>query len=285
MAGNSERTRDARGLAEAALVRIAAGFGSTDIPLVVLGGLVPELLCAGTNVPHQGTTDVDIQINLEVEIDGEHAFQLEEALVAAGFAADPERAWRWLDHAHGTLVKVEFLCDLANQPARALVKFTGANTLGAVNLRGTGYAARDWVLRNLNAHIDGRLVSAHVRFAALAGYLVAKAHALRDRRLEKDMYDLAYVLIHNDSGGSMPAADRVLAVFGKDMPYLMSMFREVAASFSSPADAGPVSYARLALDTVPDADPDQLAADAYAAVIAFVTRMYPGEQVSSKDTV
>lgn len=274
MDGEAERTRDARALAEAALVRISQHFGSTDIPLVVLGGLVPELLCATTDVRHQGTTDVDIQINLEVEVEGEHASELEQALLAAGFVADPEHAWRWLDRERGTVVMVEFLCDLDYEPAEALVTFSGAKTLGAVNLRGMGYAARDWVFRDLTAWIDGHSVSTQVRFAALAGYLIAKAHALRNRRLPKDMYDFAFVLIHNDAGGPGPAADRVIARFGDDLPSLHTTFREVAASFSSPADAGSAAYAHLALDSEPEADAAQLAADAHAAVNEFIRHLY-----------
>lgn len=256
-------------------MRISAHFGSTDIPVVVLGGLVPELLCTTTEIRHQGTTDVDIQINLEVEVDGVHAFELEQALLAAGFSADPEQLWRWLDHEHGTIVKVEFLCDLDYEPAESLVTFMGAKTLGAVNLRGTGYAARDWTLHNLSTAIDDRHVVVRVRFAALAGYLLAKGHALRNRRFEKDMYDFAYVLIHNDAGGPVAAADEVMAKFGDDLPSLYSMFREVGASFRSPTDAGPITYARLAFDNEPEEDQARLAADAYAAVTEFLVHLYP----------
>lgn len=255
MVGEPDRTLDARALAEAALIRISENFGSTDIPLVVLGGLAPALLCATSSVQHQGTTDVDIQINLEVELDGAHAAEVEQALVAAGFEPHPEYAWRWLDRERGTVVKVEFLCDLDYEPAESLVTFSGAQRLVAVNLRGTGYAARDWGLRDLAAWIDGRPVSARVRFAALAGYLIAKAHALRNRRLSKDMYDLAYVLIHNDAGGPEQAADRVIARFGNDLPSLHSTFREVSASFGSPDDAGPTAYARVAFEIDPAALP------------------------------
>lgn len=256
-------------------MRISAHFGSTDIPVVVLGGLVPEMLCTTTEARHQGTTDVDIQMNLEVELAGEHAFELEQALLAAGFSADPEQMWRWLDHEHGAVDNVEFLCDLDYEPAESLVMFSGAKMLGAVNLRGTGYAARDWTIHNLSATIHDRPVAAQVRFAALAGYLLAKVHALRTRRFEKDMYDFAYVLIHNDVGGPGPAADEVMAKFGDDLPSLHSMFREAGASFSSPADAVPTAYARLAVDSEPEEDPARLAADAYAAVTEFLVRLYP----------
>ena len=31
-----------------------------------MGGLVPELLCSGSAFQHAGTTDVDVQVNLEI---------------------------------------------------------------------------------------------------------------------------------------------------------------------------------------------------------------------------
>jgi hypothetical protein len=34
---------------------------------VVLGGLVPELLCTQTGFLHAGTTDVDVQVDLEID--------------------------------------------------------------------------------------------------------------------------------------------------------------------------------------------------------------------------
>lgn len=274
MAGEPQRTRAARAAAEAALVRIAYHFEGTDIPLVVLGGLVPELLCSSSDVPHQGTTDIDIQINLEVEVEGEHAGQLERALLAAGFVADPHEAWRWRDRGHGTAVKVEFLCDLDDQRANDVVLLRGAQRLGAANLRGTGYAARDWTVHELHS-AGGEAITARIRFAALAGYLVAKAHALRERRLDKDMYDLAFVLLHNAEGGPTAAASLVMSKFGDDLPRLTTMFREVAASFSSPSDTGPSAYAQLAFENEPESEPEQLAADAYAALSEFIGRLYP----------
>jgi hypothetical protein len=51
------RTRIARDAAERALIRIVHHYGSRP-EFVVLGGLVPELLCSGSRVRHAGTTDV-----------------------------------------------------------------------------------------------------------------------------------------------------------------------------------------------------------------------------------
>ena len=59
------RSRQARLAAETALVRVVHHYG--DRPeFVVWGGLVPELLCSGSAFQHAGTTDVDVQVNLEI---------------------------------------------------------------------------------------------------------------------------------------------------------------------------------------------------------------------------
>lgn len=60
-----ERSRAARRAAERALVRVVHHYGSRP-EFVVLGGLVPELLCATSEYQHAGTTDVDVQVDLEI---------------------------------------------------------------------------------------------------------------------------------------------------------------------------------------------------------------------------
>lgn len=60
MANDEPRSRAARRAAERALVRVVHHYGARP-EFVVLGGLVPELLCAGSDYKHAGTTDVDVQ--------------------------------------------------------------------------------------------------------------------------------------------------------------------------------------------------------------------------------
>lgn len=50
-------------------VRIAHHYG-TEPEFVVLGGLVPDLLCTKTKFTHAGTTDVDVQVDLEIACGG-----------------------------------------------------------------------------------------------------------------------------------------------------------------------------------------------------------------------
>ena len=87
MADSETRSRRARRAAEAALVRVIHHYGARP-EFIVLGGLVPELLCAGSNYHHAGTTDIDVQVNLEIACGSVNAKRLERALRNAEF--EPE---------------------------------------------------------------------------------------------------------------------------------------------------------------------------------------------------
>lgn len=59
------RARSARDAAERALIRVVHHYGSRP-EFVLLGGLVPDLLCSASAQRHAGTTDVDVQVDLEI---------------------------------------------------------------------------------------------------------------------------------------------------------------------------------------------------------------------------
>ncbi|RIK09794.1 MAG: hypothetical protein DCC49_05090 [Acidobacteria bacterium] len=81
------RSRRARELAQEALVRLVAAYG-TNPRFVLLGGLVPDLLCTRSQMLHIGTTDIDLQVNLEIYDGSPNVARLETALRASGFSAD-----------------------------------------------------------------------------------------------------------------------------------------------------------------------------------------------------
>ncbi|HEY5985508.1 MAG TPA: hypothetical protein VIV12_03855, partial [Streptosporangiaceae bacterium] len=162
-----QRSRQARALAESALVRIVSAYGETP-EFVLLGGLVPDLLCSEASRQHVGTTDVDVQVDLEIEAGAGNADRLERALRAARFEPSGQYAWRWRERsAPGGVVKIEFLADLPDARTEATVNFRGSQALGALNLRGTGFAARGWEARALTADISGQATTVEVRVATL----------------------------------------------------------------------------------------------------------------------
>ena len=271
MAGDlPPRSRAAREAAESALVRIIHHYGARP-EFVVLGGLVPELLCAGSEYQHAGTTDVDVQVNLEIAYEAVNAARLERALHNAEFVPEDGRIWRWVADGAvaGTVVKFELLADLHDQRAGATISFDECDNLGAVNLRGTGFASRDVELRNLSARIGGVIYNTQVNVAGLAGFLLAKVAAAYSRRMAKDWYDIAFVLLHNDAGGPAAAAALARERFVDELRAVHTALDDLRANFEHPTAQGSQAYVRQMRIDHPALDPVRLAADAVVAVREF----------------
>lgn len=249
-------------------MRVVYHYGGTP-EFVVLGGLVPPLLCRGAPVAHAGTTDIDVQVDLEIACGSVNAPRLERALSAGGFTCDGPQIWRWRAEADGAvLVKFELLADLPDQPAAAVAGFAGCERLGAVNLRGTGFAARDNLITTLAGKVAGVERQVGVRTTGLAGFLMAKLAAARSRRADKDWYDIAYVLQHNDHGGPAAAAGVVREKFAVDLPPMAGDLADLRANFAEPAAQGPQAYANM-MRRDAGADEAALRADAIVAVEVF----------------
>ncbi len=233
MPDEAPRSRAAREAAERALIRVVHHYGARP-EFVVLGGLVPDLLCSGSGFTHAGTTDVDVQVDLEIACGSVNTTRLERALRNAEFQPDEERVWRWrADGLPGkTVVKFELLADLESAAAGAIITFDGCDALGATNLRGTGFASQDPTTRELRARIGGVEQAAEVYVAGLAGFLLAKCAAAHSRRKPKDWYDIAFVILHNDAGGPEAAAESVLDRFCGDLARVRTALDDLAANFA-----------------------------------------------------
>jgi len=119
------------------------------------------------------------------------------------------------------------------------VRFDECEQLGAVNTRGTGFASRDVEARQLTAKVGDDLLTIEVNVTGLAGFLLAKSAAARSRRKPKDWYDLAFVLLHNDAGGPIAAADAVTTRFPSDLVgATRTTLDDLLANFGAPADQG-----------------------------------------------
>ena len=265
------RSRQARLAAEQALVRVVHHYGEKP-EFVVLGGLVPDLLCAESAQHHAGTTDIDVQVNLEIKCEAVNAVRLENALRNAEFEPDSEQVWRWrvVTDEFRAEVKFELLADLEDQPNEATLVFDDCDRLGAVNLRGTRFATQDVESRTLTAKVGDEQRSVEINVTGLAGFLLAKCAAAYSRRKPKDWYDIAFVLLHNDAGGPSEAAQAVIDRLGEDaLRASRTALAELAANFTDPDDQGPKSYADQILIDHPDQDRSQAKADAVAAVQEF----------------
>jgi hypothetical protein len=277
------RSRAAREAAERALVRVVYHYGQRP-EFIVIGGLVPELLCAGSEYMHAGTTDIDVQVNLEIACGAVNTERLEHALRNAEFEPDGEHSWRWSTQSGRTraVVKFELLADLYDVPAESTVNFDKCEQLGAVNLRGTGFATRNFEIKQLTSLVGGERLSVEVNVAGLAGFLLAKCAAVRSRRKPKDWYDIAFVLAHNDVGGPVQAAALVSECFGNELNVMRSSLDDLVANFAEPNAQGSIAYQMQMMIDHPDLDATTLRADAVVNVNAFINalRMPRSEQLS-----
>jgi len=262
------------------LLRLIGALKDHDVPIVVLGGLVPEVLTRDQEPPapqHLGTTDVDIHLGLGLQIEAEQNLgQLEAALTAADFGPDETKeGWRWETRVGEARVKIEFLCELDNQPQEAIVTPVGCQKLTAVNLRGTGFVTEDFEWVELTGKLpDGATVTKRVRFAGLEGYLMSKIHVAWRRGLDKDYYDLVYTLLYNRLGGPIEAANALTNGKFRDRINLSSgPWPEIRARFTSAKDTGPQSYADQATQADPETDHAQARQDAVGAIAGFLDRL------------
>ncbi len=271
MEDETPRSRPARVAAETALVRVVHHYGSRP-EFVLMGGLMPEYLCAGSGVQHAGTTDVDVQVDLEIAGGAVNVKKLEQALRNAEFEPDAERVWRWSfgGAAIPTVVKFELLADDEEVRSGEILQFKECDTLGAVNLRGTGFAPRDVVTRRLTARVGDLKRTVEISVTGLAGFLMAKSAAARERRKPKDWYDIAFVLLHNDAGGPEEAAKAILARFpGELVGGTRTALDDLAANFMDTGSQGSQAYADQMRVDYPDLDLAATIADAVVAVKTF----------------
>ncbi len=268
------RSRMAREAAERALVDVVRHYGGRP-EFVVLGGLVPELLCSRSEFQHAGTIDIDVQVDLEIACGAVNTARLEQALLDAGFTPENARIWRWIaDGVFGApVVKFELLADLDDRPASATISFDACENLGAVNLRGTGFAARDTEVHELNVRDGDVTHTVEINVSGIAGFLLAKTAAALSRRKAKDWYDIAFVLLHNDAGGPNAAVTRVEQLFFDDIAALRTALADLEANFGNPADQGTRAYVTQMRIDHPELDHQTLAADAIIAVGEFCQRL------------
>jgi len=262
-----ERSATTLGFAEKALARFASHLGEHEFSVTVIGGLNPSHLTRDTAAPHQGTTDVDVlvEVGFVYERDELDLSWLESSLRAAGFEPRDDETWRWWTDVDGVAVKLELLCDTPDSPSLQIV-LPGCPTATAMNVRGPRPALHDTVVRAIPLDDGPSAAVARVRFAGLGGYLLAKAAAVIQRALPKDYYDLAFVLLYNVDGGPAAAGRAARQALPADaLDDYAGAFLSALVRFADDNRDGPVLFAEQRLVDGEDTEVDVLRQDAVTA--------------------
>jgi hypothetical protein len=241
--------------------------------LVVVGGLVPSLLIDQNHLPpgakrHVGTLDLDFGLGLGI-LDASKYQAIVERLREAEFTPDRKEGkvvrQRWgFDVSKDERLTVEFLIppsDSIDKPG-SLRNLEG--DFAAIVTPGLQLA----FLNRKRVTIEGTTIlkenaKRDIWVCGSGAFIVLKALAFRNRSMNKDAYDLFYVLRNYGQGPEAVVADL--------KPYLLDTWAQRALEilqedFTSPKGLGPQRAARF----LEAPDEAALAADVAAFVARFL---------------
>lgn len=196
-------------LIRAATLTVATILGDYMDDLVVVGGLVPSLLIppaalpAGA-VPHVGTMDLDLGLDLAI-LDEQKYQGIAQRLLDTGFRPDlSERGndvrQRWT-HTQNQLVKIEFLIPPVNEEAVPGKLQPLESGLAAFIISGLEVAFRDRLMVEFSGTtLFGEKASREIPVCNPGAFIVLKALAFRNRGSFKDAYDLFYMVRNYGDG-------------------------------------------------------------------------------------
>jgi hypothetical protein len=250
---------------------IATKLGDLADEMVVVGGLAPSLLIDQNHLPpgaerHVGTLDLDFGLGLAV-LDASRYQAIVERLREAKFTPDLKDGkvvrQRWgFDVSKDERVTVEFLIPPSDSSDRPGSLRNLEGDFAAIITPGLQLA----FLNRKRVTLEGRTIlnetaKRDVWVCGAGAFVVLKALAFQNRGVNKDAYDLFYVLRNYGKGPEDVAAE--LKPYLRDASALraLEILRE---DFTSPGRIGPQRAARFL--EVPDEA--ALAAD----VVAFVSR-------------
>jgi hypothetical protein len=266
-------------LGEAAGLIKALGFAAQHVALI--GGIVPGLLVPVLDPgvdPHVGTTDLDVCLSVAI-MEGTTGYyqKIQQTLKDAGFQPT-EESWRWRGGRSASVV-LEFFCPQppghpAGRPFRPPAERRRARAnlgsqLSALALEAGAIIGEDVVEREMEVTLpDGRgRQQLTLRFTGPAGFLAAKASALKSRDKPKDAYDIVWLLEAWPAGPAQAAAAvRARPVWGRSeiehaLTILVDQFRDIDS-------AGARAYAEFIAG--PGDDRDLLARRAAGAIGEFL---------------
>jgi peptide deformylase len=264
---------------EAALVTLLGNIGPWANRLVIVGGLAPRYIVrelpAGA-IPHIGTTDVDVVVQLALDRTEETYATLKANLLRSDFK--PTRlSYQWMHESGGAKVLLEFICDTPEvEPGRIFnPKGEGLGSgFGAFNVRGANLAHSDYFMHELTADRLGGGGRSTVKFrvCGILPFVVLKIFAFQERHERKDAYDLVYCLMNYTGGpqGAARDAARSPVLNDKTVGAALSLLAE---RFGAPDLDGPAEYTAFVSDPSDEDGVARQRLDAVAAVEEFLAAL------------
>lgn len=195
------------------LVEVMTVLAAEVDKIVVVGGWVPELLYPGKG--HIGSLDVDLALDGR-RIQPAVYDSIRRRLLNAGYTpAFPAGSIFCRDMEGGTItVKLDLITGEGEVPRQEEGSVLIQDMLVG-KLRGTDVALDHSVSLTLTGKLpDGAVNEVRLRIASAPAFLCMKAHALNERKREKDAYDV-YFCLRACAGGPETLAESVRPLLGQ----------------------------------------------------------------------
>lgn len=232
--------RDEVTAAKSVLIEVMHILGDYSDDLILIGGWVPELLFPDSEIPHVGSTDVDILVNHN-EIDSSRYATIRKLLEKRGYFQSKEQPFIFyrnvsINNRNDIKVQVDFLA--------GEYLGTGKNRRTQIiqDIRPRKVRGGDFAFSNTQKiKVDGKLPNGaidHIIFniISLPAFIILKGIALKNRFKEKDAWDIYFCLQQFDN-----QIDRLANQFKgiiKNKMVLESL-EYIQNAFSSINDVGP----------------------------------------------
>jgi len=254
---------------ERVLVTLLRGLGPWKNSVYLIGGLTPRYLAPklikGT-VPHAGTGDVDIVVQLEMLTKTDAYHSLEENLKKMGFErAENDRgekqSWRWKTKIDKDVsVILELLADNPEVSGGKVKPLPTEGTISALNIPHSSMVFDLHEEKEIRAELLGEkgVAIEKVRYADIVSFTCLKAFALDQRHENKDAHDIVYCLENAEDGLEAAAkkckearAGKHAQVIDEALAILRKRFADDGTTEGYRKD-GSVAAARFEIDGEPE---------------------------------
>ena len=257
------------------LVEIGQILGSYHGKFAVVGGAVPWLLLREADMPHIGTTDVDLSLDAEALGDGEYA-NLVDALLKQGYRQREHlRRFQLVrtvpspDGGPDIDVIVDFLMPRDADIAKTLPPLVA--NFAVQRADGADLALRFYQLVAIDGDMpDGGGNRVQIAVASIPALLAMKGYAIANRIKRKDAYDI-YYCVRNFPGGVDPLVAETKPLL--DVETARKGYLGISEKFRYVNDFGPTSVRKFVegSDLLGELTPDQWQQDAFGQVNAWLS--------------
>lgn len=259
------------------LVEIGQILGSFKGKFAIVGGAVPWLLLSQADIPHIGTTDVDLSLDAKALGDGEYA-HLVEALQENGYhQRDNMKRFQLVrtvpatDGGPAIDVVVDFLMPRDAKTIKNVPPLI--NQFAVQRADGAELALQFYKMVAIDGDMpDGGTNSVRIAVASIPALLAMKGFAINNRFKRKDAYDIYYCIRHFP-GGMNALVEACLPLLENEQA--RAGYVHIESKFDTVDGFGPTSVRQFVenSDSLGALTPDQWQQDAFGQVNAWLKAM------------